>query len=116
VASRRAHRFFAGARWCADAVGLALADLVVGLLPAGAPIIVVIDETLFKRSGKKVVGAAWHHDGAARGPKPIGYGNCWVIAGIAVDLPFCSRPVCLPVLARLWRPRRTGKNAPYRSA
>jgi hypothetical protein len=107
----RAHRFFAGARWCADAVGLALADLVIGLLPAGAPIIVVIDDTLFKRSGKKVFGAAWHHDGAAKGPKPIGYGNCWVVAGIVVDLPFCSRPVCLPVLARLWRPRRTGKIA-----
>src|SRR5829696_6268338 len=44
----RAHRFFAGARWCADAVGLALADLVVGLLPADAPITVVIDDTLFK--------------------------------------------------------------------
>ncbi len=107
----RAHRFFAGARWCADAVGLVLADLVVALLPEGAPVTVVVDDTLFKRSGKKVFGAAWHHDGAAKGPKPIGYGNCWVVAGIVVDLPFCSRPVCLPVLARLWRPRRTGKIA-----
>jgi hypothetical protein len=26
------------------------------------------------------------------------------VVGIIVDLPFCSRPVCLPVLARLWRP------------
>jgi hypothetical protein len=34
-----------------------------------------------------------------------------VVAGIVVDLPFCARPVCLPVLARLWRPRRTGKIA-----
>jgi hypothetical protein len=49
--------------------------------------------------------------GAAKGPKPIGFGNCWVVAGIIVQLPFLSRPVCLPVLARLWRPRRTGKIA-----
>jgi hypothetical protein len=28
-----------------------------------------------------------------------------------VALPFLSRPVCLPVLVRLWRPRRTGKIA-----
>jgi hypothetical protein len=28
-----------------------------------------------------------------------------------VQLPFLSRPVCLPALARLWRPRRTGKLA-----
>jgi hypothetical protein len=33
------------------------------------------------------------------------------VAGIVVELPFLSRPVCLPVLARLWRPRRTGKIA-----
>jgi len=28
-----------------------------------------------------------------------------------VELPFLTRPVCLPVLARLWRPRHTGKIA-----
>ncbi|EWM12092.1 transposase [Kutzneria sp. 744] len=108
----RAHRFFAAARWSTDQIGLALADLIITrLLPAGAPITIAVDDTLFKRSGMKVFGVAWHHDGAAKGPKPIGFGNCWVIAGIIVQLPFLSRPVCLPVLARLWRPRRTGKLA-----
>jgi hypothetical protein len=28
--------------------------------------------------------------------------------GIVVDLPFLSRPVCLPVLARLWHLKGTG--------
>jgi hypothetical protein len=108
----RAHRLFAVARWSSDAVGLALADLIVArLLPAGAALTVAVDDTLFKRSGTKVFGVAWHHDGAAKGPKPIGFGNCWVVAGIVVQLPFLSRPVCLPVLARLWRPRHTGKIA-----
>jgi hypothetical protein len=60
--------------------------------------------TLFKRSGKKVFGAAWHHDGAAKGPKPIGFGNCWVVAGIVVQLPFLSRPVCTTVGVSLWVP------------
>jgi hypothetical protein len=108
----RAHRFFAVARWCTDELGLTMLDLIVDrLLPAGSAITVVIDDTLFKRSGRKVFGVFWHHDGAAKGPKPIGFGNCWVVAGIVVDLPFLARPVCLPVLARLWRPRRTGKLA-----
>ena len=80
-------------------------------MPAGSPLTIAVDDTLFKRSGKKVFGAAWHHDGAAKGPKPIGFGNCWVVAGIVVQLSFLSRPVCLPVLARLWRPRHTGKIA-----
>jgi hypothetical protein len=108
----RVHRFFAAARWCADAVGLAMLDLIVDrLLTQGSAITVVVDDTLFKRSGRKVFGVFWHHDGAAKGPKPIGFGNCWVVAGIVVDLPFLARPVCLPVLARLWRPRHTGKIA-----
>ena len=108
----RAHRLFANARWSGDALGLALADLIVALLlPAETALTIAVDDTLFKRSGKKVFGAAWHHDGAAKGPKPIGFGNCWVVAGIVVQLSFLSRPVCLPVLARLWRPRHTGKIA-----
>jgi hypothetical protein len=94
--------------WPWPGPGRALADLIVArLLPAGAALTIAVDDTLFKRSGKKVFGLAWHHDGAAKGPKPIGFGNCWVVAGLVVQLPFLSRPVCLPVLPRLWRPRRT---------
>ena len=55
-------------------MGLALADLIVArLLPVGSPITIAVDDTSFKRSGKSVFGAAWHHDGAAKGPKPIGF-------------------------------------------
>lgn len=50
----RAHRFFATARWCADEVGLALAALIVQvLLPPDAPLVVAVDDTLFRRSGKR---------------------------------------------------------------
>ncbi|ONI92772.1 hypothetical protein ALI22I_02110 [Saccharothrix sp. ALI-22-I] len=69
----RAHRFFAAARWSVDQVGLALADLIVArLLPTGAPITIAVDDTLVKRSGKRVFGVAWHHDGAAKGPSRSG--------------------------------------------
>jgi hypothetical protein len=72
----RAHRLFTNARWSGDALGLALTDLIVArLLPADSAVTIAIDDTLFKRSGKKVFGVAWHHDGAAKGPKPIGFGN-----------------------------------------
>jgi hypothetical protein len=101
----RAHYFFARARWGTDQLGLALARLIVDrLLPEGAALDVAVDDTLFKRRGKKVYGAAWQHDGSAAGPKKIGFGNNWVVLGLLVPLPFLHRPVCLPVLARLWRP------------
>jgi hypothetical protein len=67
-------------------------DLIVDrLLPKGSAITVVIDDTLFKRSGRKVFGVFWHHDGAAKGPKPIGFGNCWVVAGVVVALLLSCR-------------------------
>jgi hypothetical protein len=42
------------------------------MLAADSALTIAVDDTLFKRSGKKVFGVAWHHDGAAKGPKPIG--------------------------------------------
>lgn len=98
----RAHYFFARARWQPADLGLALARLVVALLvPAGEPVTVAVDDTLFRRRGKKVWAASWFHDGSGAGKDKTGYGNNWVIAGIVVTLPAVSRPVCLPVLARL---------------
>jgi len=50
------------------------------------------------------------------GRHKTGRGNRWVVAGVVVRLPFCSSPVCLPVLFRLWQqghgqPRRPGRRA-----
>ena len=98
----RAHRFFSQARWSSEQLGLAGARLAVGLLvPAGEPVTVAVDDTLFKRTGPKVHAIGWFHDGSAKGPHQVGLGNNWVICAVIVRLPFMSRPVALPVLARL---------------
>jgi DDE superfamily endonuclease len=115
VSFHTACRFFSAHAWDADRIGLALARLVVDrLMPVGAAIEVVIDDTLFRRWGPKVFGAFWTHDGAAQGPAKLGRGNRWVIAGIVVTVPFCSHPVCLPVLFRLWHGK--GAASPVRLA
>jgi hypothetical protein len=96
----RAHWFFSRARWSPDDLGLAVAKLVVSLLvPDGQPVTVAVDDTLFRRRGKKVWAASWFHDGSAPGPAKTGYGNNWVIAAIIVRLPRCaarSRSRCWP--------------------
>src|SRR5260370_15267339 len=98
----RAHRFFSRARWDPGQLGLAVAQLVVALLvPAGEPVVVAIDDTLFRRRGKKVWAASWFHDGSAPGPAKTGYRNNWVIAAIIVWLPAVRRPIAIPVLAKL---------------
>jgi len=101
----RAHYFFARARWELDQLGLAAAQLVVLLLvPPGADLRVAVDDSVFRRCGRKVHGAGWQHDGSSPAKNKLSYGNCFVAAAILADLPFCSRTVGLPVLARLHLP------------
>src|SRR4249920_2473453 len=108
VSFHSACRFFSAHRWDVDRLGLAVARLVVHrLVEADAPLTVAVDDTLLRRWGKKVHHAFWTHDGAAQGPAKLGRGNRWVIAGIVVRLPFCSHPVCLPILFRLWAGKGT---------
>ncbi|MGH8939712.1 MAG: transposase, partial [Actinomycetes bacterium] len=97
----RAHAFFARARWSADQLGLGLVDLLATvLLDPDAPLRVVVDDTLMRRSGRKVFGASWHHDPLATGRRRVAWGNNWVVLGVLVALPFVpQRTLCLPVLA-----------------
>ena len=102
----RAHRFFSRAVWDLDRVGLALARAVVDrFVSDGTAVTVAVDDTLFHRYGRKVHGARYQHDGSAKGREGIGRGNCFVIVGIVVAVPFLARQVCLPVLFRLHIPK-----------
>jgi hypothetical protein len=98
----RAHYFFSSARWNPDDLGICVAKLVIGLLvPDGEPVEVLIEDTLFRRRGKKVWAASWFHDGSAQGPAKTGFGNNWVVLAVRVFLPMVSRPVAVPVMAKL---------------
>ena len=82
-----AHRFFSHARWDLDALGLALARLVVACFTAeDAALTVAVDDTLFHRYSRTVFGVFWQHDGSATGRDGIGRGNCFVIAGLVVSV------------------------------
>jgi hypothetical protein len=109
LAGRRHHdlayRFFASARWSADQLGLVLLDLICAtLVPAGTPVVLAADDTLWHRTGPKLHGAAWHHDGGGPGRHRPAWGHRWVVVGVVCRLPFLRRAVCLPILARLWLP------------
>lgn len=103
------HDFFARRRWDPDDLGLRLlAFLITVLVDRDAPLVFAIDDTLFGRSGRRVWGAHYLHDGS----QPAGqghrtrWGNCFVVVGLVVSLPCLGgRPVCLPVLFRLFRPK-----------
>ncbi len=118
----RAHRFFSSARWSVDELGLRVAELIVErLTEPGAPVLVAIDDTLLHRAGRRVHGCFWHHDATANSRQAsVAWGNNWVVIGIVVRPAFLDRAVCLPVLFRLWQPRRkhiaANKSDPERPA
>ncbi len=104
----RAHDFFARSRWDPDQLGLALLDFLVTVFVKAGPIRLAVDDTLFGRSGRKVFGSHYLHDGAQ--PEGSGrrtrWGNCWVVVVLVVELPCLGgRQVGLPVLFRLFRPK-----------
>jgi hypothetical protein len=66
------------------------------LLDQDTPLRVVVDDTLMRRSGRKVFGASWHHDPLAAGRRRVAWGNNWVVLGVLVALPFVpQRTLCL---------------------
>ena len=72
-----------------------------------APIRFAVDDTLFGRSGPKVFGAHYLHDGAQpEGSGRTRWGNCRVVLVLAVELPCLGgQQVALPVPFRLFRPK-----------
>jgi hypothetical protein len=104
LAGRRHHdlayRFFATARWCPDQLGLVLLDLITQtLVPAGTPIVLTVDDTLWHRTGRKLHGTAWHHDG--NGParhRPAGATAGWWSASSSACRSCAGRSAC-----RSWR-------------
>jgi hypothetical protein len=109
----RAHRFFAAARWSADALGLRVCDLIVGWLgdrprPSAWSWMTACSNAPAARSSGP-------HGTTTRplatGRKRTAWGNNWVVVGVVVALPFVAhRQVCLPVLCRLWQPRQRGRS------
>lgn len=103
------YRFLGRAKWSPDQVAFRVFRMIVDiLLPGATEFELILDDTLNNHVGKKICGAGSQYDGdAPKTGKPIGYGVCFVIIGVAVRLPGISdRVFCLPYAARLWWPQK----------
>lgn len=97
------HRFFAAARWSLDELGLATFGLIRPWL--GETIFLALDDTLARKSGRRMFGAGMHHDPllSSRKLAVLNWGHSWVVLGVLVKLPFREdRYFCLPILFRLY--------------
>jgi hypothetical protein len=98
------HRFFARASWTLDALGRVVFMLALKWVPSDQPLVVLGDDTLARKGGKRIALASMHHDpllSSARKPF-ASFGHVWVVLALWVPLPFGSgRGFALPVLFRL---------------
>jgi hypothetical protein len=104
------HRVFAAARWSLDELGLAVFRLILPLLDG--VVLLAVDDTLARKRGLKVFGVGMHHDPllSTRKTALTNWGHCWVVLGVLLKLPFCGdRWFCLPVLFRLYVPKKTAQ-------
>ena len=112
-------RFFSRARWSLDALGQVVFRLALRWIPADQPLIVLIDATLARKTGKGISLATMHHDpllSTARKPF-CSFGHVWVVLALWVPLPMGgTRGFALPLLFRLYVGAKRGgtRDAPGR--
>ncbi len=87
-----------------EAIGLCLIPLVVKRLPADEPIVVSLDDTLSRPTGKHIREASMHHDPllSTRAKPVFHWGHVWVVVSIVVRVPLWRRRSRW-VLARRYR-------------
>jgi hypothetical protein len=113
------HRFFTRAQWSLDAVGQVVFRLALAWIPADQPLVILVDDTLARKTGKGISLATMHHDpllSSARKPF-CSFGHVWVVLALWVPLPMgASRGYALPLLLRLYVGSKRGgaKDAPGR--
>jgi hypothetical protein len=95
------HRFFNRDRWSALCLShLLLVVLVAAFLTASEPLVILVDETVERRQGKRITYQSWFRDpvrseGARKVPCR---GIRWLCACLLVQVPWSTRPWALPFL------------------
>lgn len=105
------HRFFRLAKWEPDKVGVALLGLLLKLVPADTPLILAVDDTLARHTGKRISSAGMHRDPllSTATRKFFHFGHVWVVLALVIKVPRWNKSFALPVLARLYRSEKVCK-------
>lgn len=116
------HRFFGRATWEPDALGKVVFTMALRGLPAGLPLILLVDDSLARKEGKAIALGSMHHDPLlSTRRRPFSrFGHVWVVLAVWLPLPFGvvggPRGVAVPLLFRLFVGSKRGnrKDAPSR--
>jgi hypothetical protein len=107
------HRVLNRAKWNSLAGAKILLGLLVQLLPASFPILIVVDDTIERRSGKKIKAKGCYRDACRSTQKLVVkcFGLKWVCLMLIVPLPWCKRPWALPFMTLLAPSKKANKAA-----
>ncbi|OGT34678.1 MAG: hypothetical protein A3C44_05635 [Gammaproteobacteria bacterium RIFCSPHIGHO2_02_FULL_39_13] len=97
------HRVLNRAQWNSMMGAKILLGLLVKLLPESWPILIVVDDTIERRSGKKIKAKGCYRDACRSTQKLVVkcFGLKWVCLMLVVPLPWCTRPWALPFMTIL---------------
>jgi len=92
------HRVLNRAVWCTWFAAKVLLGLLVALLPAEAPLQVLVDETIERRNGDRIKTKGVFRDAvrSSRNKVVHCYGLRWVAMMLLVSVPWSRRPWALP--------------------
>jgi hypothetical protein len=104
------HRFFSRGVWSPDAVGLVVLALALKWVDPNARVMLTLDDTLARHTGKRIAGAGMHRDPLlSTGVRPFfHFGHNWVVLAVAVTMPW-GKTYSLPFWARLYRSVKTAR-------
>jgi hypothetical protein len=111
------HRFFGRARWEPDALGKVAFTLALRWLPADAPLVLLVDDSLARKEGKAIALGSMHHDPLlSTRRRPFSrFGHVWVVLAIWLPLPFGTvggpRGIAVPLVFRLFVGAKRGNRA-----
>ena len=115
------HRVLNQAPWSSMALSHTLLGLLIQtFVPPGKGLVILVDETLDRRGGKRILYKSWFRDAVRSVGNQVALtlGIRWIVLCLLVRVPWASRPWALPFLAvpvlseklcqRLKRPHRSG--------
>lgn len=94
------HRVLNRAKWSTGAAAKILLGLLVDLLPPSWPLVIVVDETLERRNGRKIQTKGVFRDAVRSSRRTVVYGAGlrWIAMMLVVPVPWSRRPWALPFL------------------
>ncbi len=99
------HRFFPDARWSMAKLWQTLAFSLIHTFYRKGLITLALDDTLFRRSGKKVNGAGWWRDAvrSTSNQHVSAWGLNLIVLTLQIQPPWGGEPLGLPINMRLHR-------------